>query len=58
VVWSTGFTATEYLAPIKVTGRGGVDLRSVWADGPEAYLGLSAPGFPNMSMSFGPTPRR
>jgi cation diffusion facilitator CzcD-associated flavoprotein CzcO len=54
VIWCTGFTATEYLAPMQVSGRGGLDLRHAWADGPEAYLGLSAPGFPNLFMSYGP----
>ncbi|ABW12366.1 FAD-dependent pyridine nucleotide-disulphide oxidoreductase [Parafrankia sp. EAN1pec] len=54
VIWCTGFTATEYLAPIRVTGRGGLDLHTVWKDGPEAYLGLAVPGFPNFFMSYGP----
>jgi cation diffusion facilitator CzcD-associated flavoprotein CzcO len=54
VVWCTGFTATEYLAPIRITGRGGVGIREAWADGPEAYLGLATSGFPNLFMSYGP----
>jgi cation diffusion facilitator CzcD-associated flavoprotein CzcO len=54
IVWCTGFTPTEYLAPIRITGRGGLDIRAAWRDGPEAYLGLSTPGFPNMFMSYGP----
>jgi hypothetical protein len=39
---------------MRVIGRDGLDIRDAWADGPEAYLGLSAPGFPNMFMSYGP----
>jgi cation diffusion facilitator CzcD-associated flavoprotein CzcO len=54
VVWCTGFTATEYLAPIRITGRDGVEIRDAWAGGPEAYLGLATPGFPNLFMSYGP----
>jgi cation diffusion facilitator CzcD-associated flavoprotein CzcO len=54
VVWCTGFTATEYLAPIRITGRDGLEIREAWAAGPEAYLGLSTPGFPNLFMSYGP----
>ncbi|MCX2930663.1 NAD(P)/FAD-dependent oxidoreductase [Mycobacterium sp. CVI_P3] len=54
VIWSTGFTATEYLAPIKITGYAGADLHQRWKDGPEAYLGVSTPDFPNMFMSYGP----
>jgi cation diffusion facilitator CzcD-associated flavoprotein CzcO len=54
IIWCTGFTPTEYIAPMRVTGRDGLDLRARWADGPEAYLGITTPGFPNMFMSYGP----
>jgi cation diffusion facilitator CzcD-associated flavoprotein CzcO len=54
IIWCTGFTATEYIAPMQVIGRGGVDLRMAWKDGPEAYLGMATPGFPNMFMVYGP----
>jgi cation diffusion facilitator CzcD-associated flavoprotein CzcO len=54
VIWCTGFSATEYLSSLQVTGRGGLDLRTAWKDGPEAYLGLATPGFPNLFMSYGP----
>jgi len=54
VVWCTGFTATEYLAPIDIRGVGGRSIREAWAEGPEAYLGLVTPGFPNLFMSYGP----
>ncbi|WP_372789398.1 flavin-containing monooxygenase [Paraconexibacter sp.] len=54
IVWCTGFTPTEYLAPMQITGRDGRDLRAAWADGPEAYLGIATPGFPNLFMVYGP----
>jgi cation diffusion facilitator CzcD-associated flavoprotein CzcO len=54
VVWCTGFTPTEYLAPMRITGRGGRDLSGEWRNGPEAYLGVTTPGFPNLFMSYGP----
>lgn len=54
IVWCTGFTATEYLAPMRITGRDGRDIRDACREGPEAYLGLSTPGFPNLFMSYGP----
>jgi cation diffusion facilitator CzcD-associated flavoprotein CzcO len=54
IIWCTGFTPTEYIAPMRVTGRDGADLRTRWADGPEAYLGIAAPGFPNLFVSYGP----
>lgn len=54
IVWCTGFKASEFLAPIKIRGRGGVDLHEQWAQGPSAYLGMTVPNFPNMFMLFGP----
>jgi cation diffusion facilitator CzcD-associated flavoprotein CzcO len=54
IVWCTGFTPTEFLAPMRLTGRNGLDIRQAWSNGPEAYLGISTPGFPNMFMSYGP----
>jgi hypothetical protein len=39
---------------MRITGRGGRDLREEWRDGPEAYLGMATPGFPNLFMSYGP----
>jgi hypothetical protein len=39
---------------MRITGRGGRDLREAWSDGPEAYLGMTTPGFPNLFMSYGP----
>jgi len=54
IVWCTGFTATDYIAPMEVTGRNGLTLREAWKSGPEAYLGLVTHGFPNMFMVYGP----
>ncbi|WP_219517170.1 flavin-containing monooxygenase [Nonomuraea ceibae] len=54
IVYATGFRATEFLAPIRVTGRAGRDLAEQWAGGPEAYLGISVPHFPNLFLLYGP----
>jgi cation diffusion facilitator CzcD-associated flavoprotein CzcO len=54
IVWCTGFTPTEYLAPMRITGRDGAELRARWRGGPEAYLGMTTPGFPNLFMVYGP----
>ena len=35
-------------------GRGGRLLRDDWADGPSAYLGLVAAGYPNLFLITGP----
>lgn len=54
IVYGTGFTATDFLAPIKVRGADGADLGSTWAGGARAYLGMTVPGFPNMFLMYGP----
>lgn len=53
VIWCTGFTPTEYLAPMQIVGPNG-EIHERWRDGPEAYLGIVTPGFPNLFMSYGP----
>jgi cation diffusion facilitator CzcD-associated flavoprotein CzcO len=55
IIFGTGFTATEFLAPMQVVGRGGRRLaEDAWAHGAEAYLGISVPSFPNMFLLYGP----
>ena len=54
LVYGTGFAATEFLAPMTITGRDGVLLTDEWRDGAHAYLGLAVPGFPNMFLTYGP----
>jgi cation diffusion facilitator CzcD-associated flavoprotein CzcO len=53
-VLATGFQVDRFIRPTKVIGRGGVDLDDVWADGPEAYISVSVPDFPNLFMVNGP----
>jgi cation diffusion facilitator CzcD-associated flavoprotein CzcO len=54
IIYGTGFKATEFLAPMTITGRDGRDLHSEWADGARAHLGMAVPGFPNMFLIYGP----
>ncbi|WP_172384314.1 NAD(P)/FAD-dependent oxidoreductase [Streptomyces sp. MNP-20] len=55
LIYGTGFTATEFLAPVTVTGRDGRLLREeAWADGAAAFLGMTVPGFPNLFLLYGP----
>jgi 4-hydroxyacetophenone monooxygenase len=55
IIMATGFQASDYLAPIKVVGRGGKDLHKWWGGDCRAYLGITMPGFPNLFMTGGPT---
>ncbi|MCP3714651.1 NAD(P)/FAD-dependent oxidoreductase [Paraburkholderia sp. CNPSo 3281] len=55
IVCGTGFQVNDVDAPFQVTGVGGQDLGETWRrDGPEAYLGASVAGFPNLFFVIGP----
>ena len=54
IIYATGFKSTDFLAPMTITGRGGLDLKSEWARGARAYLGITVTGFPNFFMLYGP----
>lgn len=54
IIYGTGFTATEFLAPMTIRGRGGCELDAAWRQGASAYLGMTVPGFPNFFMLYGP----
>jgi 4-hydroxyacetophenone monooxygenase len=54
IVYATGFEASKFLTPLRLTGRGGVDLHEHWDGDPRAYLGLTVPGFPNLFCMYGP----
>jgi cation diffusion facilitator CzcD-associated flavoprotein CzcO len=54
IIFGTGFRANDYLTGVEVRGRDGRKLRDAWAQGAEAYLGLTVTGFPNFFMLYGP----
>jgi cyclohexanone monooxygenase len=55
IVYATGFDAmTGTLFKLGIRGRGGLDLRQKWAQGPRTYLGLTTHGFPNLFLITGP----
>ena len=54
LILGTGFRATEFLSPIRVTGRDGLELNEAWRDGARAYKGISVHGFPNLFLLYGP----
>jgi 4-hydroxyacetophenone monooxygenase len=55
IVLATGFQAGRMLWPMEIRGREGDTLRDRWGDDdPRAYLGITAPGFPNLFMLYGP----
>ena len=54
LIYGTGFQASKFLTPMKVTGRGGIDLHEQWDGDARAYLGVTVPGFPNLFCLYGP----
>lgn len=46
IICATGFD-TSFRPRYPLVGRGQKDLRALWKDLPEAYLGLAVSGFPN-----------
>ena len=54
VVFATGFASQSLVAPMRVVGAGGTTLDERWARGPEAHLGLTVSGFPNLFLLYGP----
>jgi cation diffusion facilitator CzcD-associated flavoprotein CzcO len=54
IIYATGFKSTEFLAPMRITGRGGLELQREWSHGARAYLGVTVSGFPNFFMLYGP----
>jgi cation diffusion facilitator CzcD-associated flavoprotein CzcO len=54
IIYGTGFKATDFLQPMQVTGRDGIDLHETWVKGAMAYRGVAVHGFPNLFMLYGP----
>lgn len=54
IVYGTGFSATEYLAPLSIQGRGGIDLNATLEERVETCFGVTTNGFPNLFLLMGP----
>ncbi|MGW4716462.1 flavin-containing monooxygenase [Nocardia sp. NPDC004260] len=54
VVYGTGFKGTEFLWPMRISGRGGRKLADEWSQGARAYQGITVPGYPNLFLVYGP----
>ncbi len=54
IVYATGFETTEWKWSVDIAGVNGVHLNQVWAEAPEAYLGIGVAGFPNLFVMYGP----
>jgi 4-hydroxyacetophenone monooxygenase len=54
LIYGTGFTASDFVAPMRVFGRHGVELNAEWGGDATAFLGVSVPEFPNFFILYGP----
>ena len=54
IVWGTGFRASDFVLPMRVTGSQGSELQETWSDGAQAHLGITVSGFPAMYLLYGP----
>jgi cation diffusion facilitator CzcD-associated flavoprotein CzcO len=54
IIFGTGFHVTDIPAAKLVTGRDGRTLDEVWGGSPNAYLGTTVAGFPNLFFLLGP----
>ena len=54
IIWGTGFKPLDFVAPMKIYGLENRELSDVWNGTPEAYLGTTVSGFPNMFIMYGP----
>jgi 4-hydroxyacetophenone monooxygenase len=54
LVYGTGFTASDFLMPMRIIGRDGVELHDRWKGDARAFLGVTLPGYPNLFLLYGP----
>jgi 4-hydroxyacetophenone monooxygenase len=54
LIYGTGFQPSRFLMPMKVVGRGGINIHDQWDGDARAYLGITVPGFPNFFVLYGP----
>jgi cation diffusion facilitator CzcD-associated flavoprotein CzcO len=54
IIFGTGFQPTDPPLARHVRGRGGRTLAAAWAGSPQAHLGTTVAGFPNLFLLLGP----
>jgi cation diffusion facilitator CzcD-associated flavoprotein CzcO len=54
VIFGTGFQVTDFPFADAISGREGRTLRAAWGKSPQAHLGTTVAGFPNLFLLAGP----
>ncbi len=54
IIYETGYIATDGAIAYPIVGKDGTTLQDAWEEFPRAYLGTTAPNFPNIFFVTGP----
>jgi cation diffusion facilitator CzcD-associated flavoprotein CzcO len=54
IIFGTGFHVTDMPIAQRIRGRAGRSLADVWRGSPQAHLGMTVAGFPNLCFLLGP----
>lgn len=54
VIYATGFRPSDYLDPLEIVGRSGVEIHDYWGGDAKGFAGITVPEFPNLFMLLGP----
>jgi cation diffusion facilitator CzcD-associated flavoprotein CzcO len=54
IIFGTGFASQAFQGSLRIAGRNGITLGDRWGTNPEAFLGITVDGFPNMFLVYGP----
>jgi cation diffusion facilitator CzcD-associated flavoprotein CzcO len=54
LIFATGFKPAELPIAERIHGRDGDSLAEIWQGSPQAYLGTTVAGFPNLLLFYGP----
>lgn len=54
IVFGTGFKSQAFQGTTEIVGVNGQTLDERWGNAPEAYLGMTVDGFPNLFILYGP----
>lgn len=54
LIYGTGFQASNFMSPMQIIGRDGIEIHERWDGEPRAYMGMTYPYYPNFFSIYGP----
>jgi cation diffusion facilitator CzcD-associated flavoprotein CzcO len=55
LIMGTGFNVRDFIAPMRIYGRGAQELGRCWTEHAKTYFGITTAGFPNLFFLVGPS---